>query len=148
MRRYLDAARRGPPRTIDEAERISREIAGRPRWLYQPLFVVTPAFEKVFVLDARCLAGLQTAHAALAAQRYRLANGELPDELNQLVPDYLDAVPADPFDGKPLRYAQRAEGGFVVYSVGSDETDDGGTRYDAAGEQYEPGTDITFEVLR
>jgi len=41
------------------------------------------------------------------------------------VPDYLDAVPTDPFDGEPLRYRQFA-GGYKVYSIGRDLVDDGG----------------------
>jgi len=41
------------------------------------------------------------------------------------VPHYLPEVPQDPFDGRQLRY-RRLEPGFLVYSIGPDETDDGG----------------------
>jgi hypothetical protein len=62
---------------------------------------------------------------ALAAERYRLRHGDWPRTLADLVPDYLLAVPLDPFDGAPLRY-RRSDGGAVVYSVGEDGRDDGG----------------------
>jgi hypothetical protein len=54
----------------------------------------------------KALARLRCATAAVAAERYRLANGSWPDGLTVLVPNYLDAVPADPYGGKPLGYAR------------------------------------------
>jgi len=44
--------------------------------------------------------------AFLAARRYELDHGALPDTLEALVPDYLDAVPIDPYTGEPLVYDQ------------------------------------------
>src|SRR5262249_27742509 len=73
----------------------------------------------------RTRAELRCAAAALAAERYRLAEKRWPDSLDVLVPRYLAAVPADPFDGRPLR-CRRLPDGFVVYSIGPDGTDDGG----------------------
>ena len=53
----------------------------------------------------------------MAVERYRLANGRWPDDLAALVPRYLDAVPADPFDGQPLRYTP-SKLDATVYSAG------------------------------
>ena len=63
---------------------------------------------------------------AIAIERYRRKNGSLPENLDQLVPEFIDAVPTDPFDGRPLRYA-RTEQGVKLYSVGKDKADDGGS---------------------
>jgi hypothetical protein len=71
------------------------------------------------------LAELRSAVAMLAVERYRLAHGNWPKSLNDLVPAFLREVPADPFDGKPLRY-RRLPDGVVIYAVGFDGTDDGG----------------------
>jgi len=71
------------------------------------------------------VAQLTVAHTALAIERYRLSHGQLPASLDDLVPDHLPGVPQDPFDGRPLRY-RRLEPGFIVYSIGPDETDNGG----------------------
>jgi hypothetical protein len=87
------------------------------------------------------------AQAALAVERYRLANGKLPDHLSDLVPTFLPTVSTDPFDGKPLRYKTLAKG-YVVYSVGDDREDNGGTEKNSKGQIYVPGTDITFTVER
>lgn len=61
----------------------------------------------------------------LALERYRLRHGAWPKSLDDLVPEFLEAVPLDPFDGQPLRYATPPEG-RVVYSVGMDRSDNGG----------------------
>ncbi len=74
--------------------------------------------------DSRCIAYLRTARAAVAVERYRLDKARLPRTLDDLVPDYLDAVPLDPFDGKALRY-KKVEKGYIIYSVGPDGKDDG-----------------------
>ncbi|MEA3226999.1 MAG: hypothetical protein U9Q07_13695, partial [Planctomycetota bacterium] len=86
---------------------------------------VTAALGRIDMINLKGITHLQTAQAALAIQRYRLAAGELPDTLADLVPTYLDAVPEDPFDGNDLRY-KKLEVGFVVYSIGEDSLDDGG----------------------
>lgn len=61
--------------------------------------------------------------AALAVERFRLAQHALPSSLTELVPAYLPAVPRDPFDGQGLRYRKLAAG-YTIYSVGPDGTDD------------------------
>jgi hypothetical protein len=63
---------------------------------------------------------------AIAVTRYRLAQGQEPADLDRLVPRYLPALPKDWMDGRALRYRLRAEGGFLLYSVGEDGKDDGG----------------------
>ncbi len=54
-------------------------------------------------LDARISAHFDLARTALAIERYRLATGKIPERLEELVPQYLRAVPTDPFDGQPIR---------------------------------------------
>jgi hypothetical protein len=95
--------------------------------------------------ETQQVASIEVAITALALERYRLARASLPEMLSQLVPDYLAAVPEDPFDGAPLRY-KRAERGFVVYSVGEDGKDDGGKEEPRKkqGETY----DLVFRVER
>jgi hypothetical protein len=51
--------------------------------------------------------------AALAAERYRIAQGGWPKALSDLVPTYLPSVPLSPYDGKPLSY-ERSKDGIVI----------------------------------
>jgi hypothetical protein len=62
----------------------------------------------------------------VALERHRLENRVLPERLDVLVPRYLSAVPADPFDGQPLRYRVQADGSPHLWSIGQDLVDEGG----------------------
>lgn len=64
-------------------------------------------------------------YVAIGAERYRSANLNWPERLEQLVPDYLEYFPVDPFDDKPLRYKRTAKG-VIVDSVNDDLSDDDG----------------------
>ena len=49
----------------------------------------------------------------------------MPDSLDELVPDYIGAIPVDPYTGGPLHYTHD-EKGYTVYSNGINRADDGG----------------------
>jgi hypothetical protein len=64
--------------------------------------------------------------------------------LEALVADgLLQRVPADPYDGAPLRY-RRHDDRVVIYSVAMDRQDDGGTFDGKAG--MTRGTDLGFTL--
>ncbi|MEO1235642.1 MAG: hypothetical protein AAFX76_02515 [Planctomycetota bacterium] len=65
------------------------------------------------------------APVAIAVAGYRAEHGNYPEALDDLVPDWLDAVPIDGYSGEPLRYVV-IDGRPVIYSVGPDLEDDGG----------------------
>ena len=54
---------------------------------------------------------------ALACRRYRAKHGCYPEKLDELVPEFIAAVPLDPFDGKPLRYNNEHH---YVWTVGEE----------------------------
>lgn len=62
----------------------------------------------------------------LALQSFVKSHNKYPQQLSELAPKYLKAVPRDPFaPTSPLRYKQSL-GNFLLYSVGPDGKDDGG----------------------
>ena len=63
---------------------------------------------------------------AIALERYRLAHGEYPESLDALAPQFMEKIPHDIINGQPLHYRRTSDGQFVLYSVGWNETDDGG----------------------
>ncbi|GAG41350.1 unnamed protein product, partial [marine sediment metagenome] len=73
------------------------------------------------VLAAR----LHLTRTGIALKLYRAATGCYPDGLSDLVPDYLCALPGDPFSGKELVYRPEG-GGFILYSLGANLADDAG----------------------
>jgi tetratricopeptide (TPR) repeat protein len=66
------------------------------------------------------------ARVAIALERYRLAHGEYPEALDTLSPQFIAKLPHDVINGQPLYYRRTSDGQFVLYSVGWNETDDGG----------------------
>jgi hypothetical protein len=103
-----------------------------------------PAFTRVAKAFQRAQATLRTAIVGLAAERYRRARGQWPQSLTDVVrAGFLQEVPLDPYGGASLR-SRRLSGGVVIYSVGPDGKDDGGTvdRQNSTA----PGTDIGFQL--
>jgi hypothetical protein len=75
---------------------------------------------------ARAQTSVDLARVACALERYRLANGQFPETLDALAPRFIEKLPHDIINGQPLRYRRTDDGQFVLYSVGWNETDDGG----------------------
>jgi hypothetical protein len=90
----------------------------------------------------RCLgeSKLGLVQLAVALNAWTHAEGALPDTLDLLVPDYLDAIPRDGFDGAPLRYSKAKA---VVYSIGTDLVDSGGGGADLS-DSDEPALSVAF----
>jgi hypothetical protein len=109
--------------------------------------MVEPDPTKSLLGELRAVARVRLARAALAVERCRSAHaGQVPASLAELVPTYLAAIPADPFDGQRLRY-KKLPTGYVIYSIGEDFTDNGGTEQ-PAGQSWTAGDDLTFTVER
>jgi hypothetical protein len=69
---------------------------------------------------------IDEARIACALERYRLAHGVYPDSLDALAPACIDELPHDIMNGQPYRYQLRPDGTYLLYSVGWNQTDDGG----------------------
>ena len=90
-------------------------------------------FERACQLTAHSQTEINQALIACALERFRLAQGEYPDNLNALIPQFLDTIPHDVIGGGPLHYRRASPGTFVLYSVGWNGRDDGGVRSQAVG---------------
>lgn len=62
-----------------------------------------------------------------AIKAFKNDTKKYPVTLSELVPKYIDTVPEDPFDGKPLKYSPTKK---IIYSVGEDKVDSGGVMSD------------------
>jgi hypothetical protein len=137
-----------PPKSLVAADNFKKvdETVGRKNYYLSKMFLA--ALSSAITKEASSFACLRTSIAAIAVERFRLAHGRLPENLNELVPQFLSAVPSDPFEGAPLRYHRLAKG-YVIYSVGSDGHDDGGREKPADWKSSDKTTyDITFTVER
>jgi len=87
----------------------------------------------------------RAALVAIAAEQFRRGRGHWPTRLDDLVPEYLAAVPRDPFASQPLRLARRGDG-IVIYSLGPNAVDDGGDVVPGAGLGKSRGRDIGIRL--
>jgi hypothetical protein len=110
--------------------------------------LIFPAMQAGFQYVARAGALRDALRLGVAVEKYRVGHGRLPARLEDLTPELIPVVPLDPFDGKPMRM-RRTEHGLVVYSIGPDGIDNGGTPIppiQKSGQPYPPPGDVTFEV--
>lgn len=89
------------------------------------LGILTPSLISAITTERQSQAQVALEPVALALAAYRLDQGGYPPLLQSLVPDYLDAMPADPLGDKSLRYRRQVDG-YLLYSIGTNLTDDGG----------------------
>ena len=133
-----------PDKLLSAAERVKAELPSLSGWHVFTSMTATSLPSSV-THHISCLARIRCARLALAAERFRLHNGRLPAELDQLTPTFTQEIPLDPFDRKQLKLADH-EDGIIIYSTGKDGADDGGSVGPRPGERRP--RDIGFRLLR
>jgi hypothetical protein len=130
---------------LAEQSALAKRFEGDVFWKMRELLGCSPASDMLKLSESsyRLRAALRCTIAAAAAERYRQEKGEWPASLEVLVPGYLKEVPADPYDGNLLRL-KRLVDGVVVYSVGPDLVDNGGTLNRQQPDA--PGGDLGFRL--
>jgi hypothetical protein len=88
--------------------------------------MVFPIIGRTVEKFALIQSSVDLARVACALERYRLTHGEYPETLDVLAPQFIAQMPHDIINGQPLHYRRTDGGQFVLYSVGWNETDDGG----------------------
>jgi hypothetical protein len=110
-----------------DAAQKAAGAASAPHGPYNFLLgLVIPNFSRAMLTTAHNQTFVHEALVACALERYRLAHNEYPETLAALVPQFLDKVPPDLIGGQPLHYRRTDDGKFLLYSVGWNESDDGG----------------------
>lgn len=119
-----EQARRISPVLAEQGTQALEAMRRGPYTLIAKLLL--PALQKAVQKSGRMQTYVDATRVGCALEAYRLANGKLPDSLETLAPRFLASLPGDLIDGKPLRYRQTAEGGYLIYSIGWNQKDDGG----------------------
>jgi hypothetical protein len=119
-----EQARRVFPELSEKAAAEIEHLPARPYTIFAKMLF--PAVEKPVQKTARMQSFVDMGQIACAIERFRMVNGNYPRSLGLLVPQFIAAVPNDVVDGKPLRYQLESAGGYVLYSIGWNRTDDGG----------------------
>lgn len=148
MDQAISLAKLPPPENlaVTNVFRNAGGIAQTNFYLFSAMLL--PAFSNVARRESSTQAEIELAQVAMAAARFHNAHAKWPENLKELVPQFLDTVPMDPVDGAPLRY-HLLDKGCVIYSINFDGHDDGGRELPLSKKSTDTNTyDITFTVER
>ena len=136
------------PAVIRQADAAANNVVS----FFDPLDTLKKIFNEVDFMGnfAEKIAAGQScvdlARIAIALERFRLAHGNFPESLDALAPQFLQKVPHDVIGGQPLHYRRTDDGQFILYSVGWNETDDGGVvafKQRSPSDESSSGVDIS-----
>ena len=85
--------------------------------------MLLPAHERAVREYFNTIATARLTQIFITLRCYQLEHGKLPDTLEALAPGYLQAIPVDPFNGKPFGYDPTGEAPRM-WSVGADQVTD------------------------
>lgn len=132
---YISLSRLPYYKTKDELSELDKKVETVGWQFKYPLTaMIMPALHRAQISQARDNAQLDGLKIACALKIYKKENGYYPDELTALVPGIISELPLDEFTGKNFIYKKEGKG-FIVYSVGSNEKDDGGISLKEASEK-------------
>ena len=114
------------PHTMDSALQNVSNFLDRKSPFRILATIAVPNFVKAEQVTAYNQTMVNEAQIACALERYHLAYGDYPETLDTLAPQFMEKIPHDIIGGQPLHYHRTDDGKFLLYSVGWNETDDGG----------------------
>jgi hypothetical protein len=86
-----------------------------------------PEIEYVLAMHQQCRTREGAFITTIAILRYEKDKGQLPEKLEDLITaNYIRTMPMDTCSDKPLIY-RKSDAGFILYSIGTNFKDDGGT---------------------
>lgn len=124
--RWIDFdAHRVHPTELDAEEESLLVAAGRKNPNNMMAVAIMPTYGNIIRRTVDDQLGRDLAVVSCALERHRIANGAYPESLGALASRFSKDLPHDLITGEPLRY-RRQDDGYVLYSVGWDENNDGG----------------------
>jgi hypothetical protein len=123
---WMDPASRAVfPKQVDADQATLSSVSSGSPYNFILLWF-TPNFVKACQRTALFQTKVDQANIACALERYHLARGEYPENLNALVPQFIEAIPGDVIGARPPHYRRAADGTFLLYSTGWSGRDSGG----------------------
>ena len=147
----LEASKSKDWKQVNEAARELEELIAESQKTatgaarYMMAMTTLPAYAALCNAELRVAAGIAVHETLIATRRFQLKHQRLPEKLEDLVPDFLPAVPTDPYSNASESLIFKVEDGNVlIYSRGFNGDDDDGNReVDPTGNGY---LDIVAEL--
>jgi len=118
--------RRVHPQRVAQTQKALQGGGLSSIWQHRVLVaMLLPAVGSISKRSAFAQTAVDETMLGCALERYRLAEGKFPEKLDALVPRFVATLPRDVISGEPLRYRRDGDG-YVLYSVGWNQKDDGG----------------------
>ena len=132
MKQYIELIREAADTGRIDREKISlhfskAEVTSKQK-IYPFSRMMLPALEGAMARAGGIMNKFSAARLGIAIERYRRANGTLPGDLSDLVPDYIAALPSDTLTGKPLAWEHH---GTPRYKIPLNDRDSQSWIYDA-----------------
>jgi hypothetical protein len=86
-------------------------------WLYFLPAIYTPSFSQFKKTELRTAGAWSCGRIAVAIEMYSQEHDVLPATLAELVPEYLEGIPTEPFYGKPFGYETDDNAGTLSFSI-------------------------------
>lgn len=155
---YDDVIRRA------EALGTAEALAGFPaaaEGRVPPAYAAGGFYASTLIEQQELIAWLRGVQLALTIESFRSTHQHLPQSLFDLTPSLMPQLLHDPFTNAPFHYrvnekkaapelktVTSGEQGYIVYSVGKDGVDDGGTPPRSSESNAKGGYDVTFQIDR
>lgn len=125
-------------RVKEGCDRMDKQFAGRTpvKAITEHRVISYMLMPSLALFMQRCAFAQSTADlaiVALALERYHLTKQDYPEILEALAPEYLPAQPVDFLVKTPFRYQRQSKDAFRLWSVGWNETDEGGKVQQVSG---------------
>jgi len=108
----------------DDVEQMANRI--RPYSFFAAIII--PDYTGAIQTVSRNQTLADHARIACCLERFRIANGRYPEKLESLIPRFIEKLPSDIISGNAISYHCRSETRFLLYSVGWNNTDEGGAK--------------------
>jgi len=114
------------PQKMADFQEENNKISGHfsPYTLFAAIAV--PNYTKAVQTFAHKQNKVNETQIVCALERYYLVHGNYPETLALLTPQFIEKLPHDIIGGQAFIYHRTGDGRFLLYSIGWNETDDGG----------------------
>jgi hypothetical protein len=102
---------------LSESDRLGEQLERRQPGVSPIADLLLPSVDRLFEEEVKARTRVTVTRVALAVEQYRIENGGWPESLDALVPEFIDAVPQDPYGEGRIRYRREATG-VVVRATG------------------------------
>jgi len=99
-----------PERSFFAKARLLLARNGAGKRVYQNTAYLLSVTPKIKCRDEDSITATQI---SIALKCHKLRTGDLPESLDELVPEYFDQVPKDNWDGRPMRYSKEKKSIYV-----------------------------------